>query len=126
MADAEYNRLDKDRPPGAASDRLKLLLKVAAKSEFLTKSRRERKRYPRNALERTLGKKSLRCVRSGTQDVRIHQANPNRPESGAQSEVSHHVCRCRPSATNNISQSHSALVHAHADVEHQQPFKDDY
>ena len=31
MANAEYNRLEKHGPPGAACDRLKLLLKIAAK-----------------------------------------------------------------------------------------------
>src|SRR5208283_1263749 len=126
MANAEYNRLDKDRPPGTSSDRLKLFLKIAAKSEFLTKSCREGKRYPRKALKSPLRKKSLRCIRSAAQDMRIHQANPQNPKSGAKSDVFHHVCRRRPSATNKIAQSQSALVHAHADVEHQQPFKNQY
>src|ERR1700722_3843688 len=103
MTNAEYNRLDQDRPARTASDGLKLLLKIAAESELLTKSRREGNRYPRHALESPSGKKSLRCIRSTTQDVRIHQGNPKHPQSGAQSEVFHHVCRRCPSATNKIA-----------------------
>src|ERR1700692_4643240 len=103
MTNAEYNRLDQDRQPRTASDGLKLLLKKAPKSELLTKSRREGNRYPRKALESPSGKKSLRCIRSTTQDVRIHQPNPKHPQSGAQSEVLHDVFWCRPSATNKIA-----------------------
>jgi len=35
MANAEYNRLEKDGQGAAANDGLKLLLQIAAKSEFL-------------------------------------------------------------------------------------------
>jgi hypothetical protein len=68
----------------------------------------------------------MRRIRSAAQDMRIHQANPQRPKSSAQSDVFHHVFRRRPSATNKIAQTHPALVHAHANVEHKQPFKDEY
>jgi hypothetical protein len=38
VANAEYNRLERDSQSDAAGDRLKLPLKVAAKNELLTKS----------------------------------------------------------------------------------------
>ena len=37
MPNAEDNRLDKNRPRCAPSDRLKLLLQIATKCEFFTK-----------------------------------------------------------------------------------------
>src|SRR6266436_470706 len=80
----------------------------------------------RLALKNPLGKKSLRGIRSAAQDMRIHQADPHRPEACAESDVFHHLFWRRPSAANKIAQTHSALVHAHADVEHQQPFRDEY
>src|ERR1700676_179455 len=126
MANAEYQRLDKTRPRGAAGDGLKLLLKIAAKSEFLTKSRGEGQRYPREALKKPLGKKSLSGIRSFAQDMRIHQADPDGPERCAQSDVFHHVFRSCPAAADKIAQTDSALVYAHADIEHQQPFKDEH
>src|SRR5271169_712801 len=108
MADAEHKRLDKDRPPGAACDRPKLLLKIAAKGEFLTKSSRESNRYPHQALKNSLGKKSLRGIRSAAQNVSVHQAEPQCPEPCAQSDVSYHIFRRCPSAANKIAQTHSA------------------
>jgi hypothetical protein len=126
MASAEENGLEEDRPCGAAGDGLKLLLKVAAKSEFLTKPNGESKRNPREALENYLGKKSLRGIGSTAEDVRIHQAHPNGPERCAQSEVFDHVGRGGPSAANKIPQTPAALLHSRADKEHQQPFKDEY
>jgi hypothetical protein len=59
MTNAEYNRLDQSRPTRTARNRLKLLLKIAAKSELLTKSCGQGNGYPRTALESPSGKKSL-------------------------------------------------------------------
>src|ERR1700676_119833 len=58
--------------------------------------------------------------------MRILQANPNRPEPCAQGDIFNHIFWRRPSAANEIAQTHSALVHSHADVEHEQPFRDEH
>src|ERR1700736_4529 len=126
MANAEHNRLENNCPSGATCYRLKLLLKITTKCGFLTKSCGESNRYPCDALKNSSGKKSLRGICSTAQDVRIHQANPQRPQACAYHDVFHRLSRCSPSAANKIAQTYSALVHAHADIEHQQPFKDHY
>ena len=80
----------------------------------------------RLALKNPLGKKSLRGIRSAAQDMRIHQADPHRPEPCAQIDLFYHLFRRRPSAANKIAQTHSALVHAHADIQHQKPCRDEH
>ena len=65
MANAEYNRLEKDGQGAAANDGLKLLLQIAAKSQFLAKSGRKGERDPREALQ-----KPLRGIRSAAEGNR--------------------------------------------------------
>jgi hypothetical protein len=52
-----------------------------------------------------------------------YQARPYSPEPRAQRKVSHHRLWRGPSAANKIACSSPALVHAHANKEHQKPFK---
>jgi len=125
MANSEDNRLDENCPRSAPGNRQKLRLKITTKCEFLTKPCRERKRYPREALKNSLGKKSLRGICAAAQNMSIHQAHPYRPEPSAQSNVFHRRLRRSPSATNKIAQAHPALVHPHTNIEHQKPLKDE-
>ncbi len=122
MPNAEDQRLDQDSPAGAACDRLKLLLKVASKCEFLAKTCRERKRQPRQALKNSLRKNALRGIRPAAQNVSIHQAHPHRPEPRTQGNVLHHILRRCPPAADKIAQAHSTLVNAHPNVKYQKPF----
>src|ERR1700730_4006105 len=98
MANTEHNRLEKDRPSSVTCYRLKLLLQIAAKCDFLTKPCGESNRYPHEALKNPSGKKSLRGICSFAQDTSIHQADPHRPETRAKGDVFHHLFRRSPSA----------------------------
>jgi hypothetical protein len=64
MANAEHYRLEQYRPSSGTGDRPKLLLKITAKREFLTKTRGERNWYPHQALENPSGEKPLRGIGS--------------------------------------------------------------
>ena len=64
VANAEDNRLEKDGQSAAADHGLKLFLEIAAKSEFLTESRRKGERQPREAFKNALRKKPLRGIGS--------------------------------------------------------------
>ena len=64
-------------------------------------------------------------ISSAAQNMSIHQAHPYRPEPCAQSNVFHHRLRSSPSATNEITQAYPVLVHPHANIKHQKPFKDE-
>lgn len=123
VANAEYKGLQKDGQGGAAGDSPKLFLKIAAKSEFFTKSGGKGERNPHQALKNSLGKKSLRGIRSAAEEMRILQTDPQRPERSAECEVGYNVCWSGPSAANQITQTNPALVHAPADIEHQEPFR---
>jgi len=80
VANAKYEGLEKDGQGGAAGDGLKLLLKIATKSEFLTKSGGKGERNPHETLENPSGKKSLSGIRSAAEETGILQADPQRPE----------------------------------------------
>ena len=68
----------------------------------------------------------MRGIRSAAEEMGILQADPQGPERRAQGEVLQDVCWRGPAATDEIAQTHSALVHTHADVEHQEPFGDEH
>src|SRR6202158_981948 len=126
MAYAEYDRLDQNGQSNAACHGVKLLLKIAAKSQFLANTCRESKRYPHHAFKNSLGKKPPRGICSTTQHMRIHQSDPQRPDACGHNDVFQDVCWRRPPAPNKIAQTHSALLHAHPNIQHQEPFRDDH
>ncbi len=77
MGNAEYNRLEKDGQGAAANDGLKLLLQIAAKSEFLAKSRRKGERDSREALQKPLGRSPCAAFVPPPREIGGQSPDPN-------------------------------------------------